>query len=232
MPNRIFHLNNAYSRARQDDPAYAAMIENLDTNIGRVLDQLDRLGLRDRTIVVLTSDNGGLTTLPIGSVGPTSVRPLRAGKGWTYEGGIRVPALVSWPSKIKPAVSQVPAITMDLYPTLLELAGLPQKPEQHLDGVSLVSAFSSQPATTLTNRFLAWHYPHNHGSGHTPSSAIRKGNWKLIHRTQPNDELELYDLSRDLGETKNLAQSNPDKARELLELLDRWLESTSLRIDN
>ena len=229
---RIYHMNNAHSRARQDDPAYAAMIENLDTNVGRVLDKLEQLRLRENTIVVFTSDNGGLTTIPIRRFAPTSVRPLRAGKGWNYEGGIRVPALISWPGQIEPAVSETPAITMDLYPTLLELTGMKPKPEQHLDGVSLVSALKNQPSVELSSRFLAWHYPHSHGSRHTPSSAIRQGNWKLIHRTRPNKEIELYDLSKDLSETRNLAKAKPEKTKELLGLLDQWLESTNPKTDD
>jgi arylsulfatase A-like enzyme len=226
---RTDHRNNTCSRARQDDPGYAAMIENLDDNIGRVLDKLDQLQLRSNTIIVLTSDNGGLSTLPQPGLAPTSVRPLRAGKGWNYEGGIRVPTLISWPGQFEPAVSKTLAITMDLYPTLLDLAGLKLKPEQHVDGVSLVSALKNQPIAKLSERFLAWNYPHNHGSGHTPSSAIRQGNWKLIHRTQPADEIELYDLANDLSESSNLAKSHPDKTSELSHLLDRWLESTGAK---
>ena len=181
----IQERNNSNSRARQDDPAYAAMLENLDFNVGRLLQRVNELKLREKTIVLFTSDNGGLTTLKRKRVGPTSVRPLRAGKGWNYEGGIRVPTLVRWPNKIKAGITDVPAITTDIYPTLLELTGLPPRPDQHLDGRSLVAAIKGEPSNELRSRFLAWHYPHPHGSGHTPSNAIRKGPWKLIHHTEP-----------------------------------------------
>ena len=121
------------STARQDNPAYAAMVENLDTNVGRVMKHLESDGLLENTVILFTSDNGGLAhSRQTG--GPTSNLPLRSGKAWTYEGGIRIPTLFSWPGKIKPAVCEVPVITMDMYPTLLDICGIPLKPKQHLDG--------------------------------------------------------------------------------------------------
>jgi arylsulfatase A len=217
-------INNSKTRVRQDDPAYAAMVENLDTNVRRVLDQLDELGLRESTIIVFASDNGGLSTTRRG--GPTSVRPLRAGKGWTFEGGIRVPMIVSWPGKLAARETDIPGITMDIYPTLLELAGLKSQPQQHLDGMSLVSAMHGKPSVELKERFLAWTYPHNHGSGHTPSHAIRQGKWKLIHH-QDLKRFELFNLEEDVSESKNLIESNPEKAEALAKLLKDWLESTN-----
>ncbi len=231
----IDERNGAHSRSRQDNPTYAAMIENLDSNIGRVMQHLEKIGLSDNTIVLFTSDNGGLTTLNE-SVGPTSCRPLRAGKGWTYEGGIRVPTLVVWPNKIPSAICEIPAITTDLYPTVLELLGLPLQRQQHLDGCSLASLLTLQSPDDqikeqLTSRFLAWHYPHYHGSGHSPSNAIRCGDWKLIQftdrNTKPADQFELYDLAVDVGETKNLTQQNPERVVALEKLLQGWLESTA-----
>lgn len=220
--------NEGKTRARQDNPTYAAMIENLDTNVGRVIDHLSKSGLSQNTIIVFTSDNGGLSTTK--RVGPTSCHPLRAGKGWTYEGGIRIPTMICWPNKLTPSVCATPGITMDFYPTLLELAGIPKKPKQHLDGVSLVSALQGSPSDQLSNRFLAWTYPHHHGSQHSPSNAIRMGNWKLIQKTDdatPNDDrLELYNLKDDLSETKNLAKTHPAKANELLGKLTKWLSDT------
>ena len=220
--------NGARSRYRQDDPAYAAMVENLDTNVGRVMKQLESLGLSENTIVVFTSDNGGLSTLK--RIGPTSVRPLRAGKGWTYEGGIRIPTIIHWPGQLKPAVCAELAITMDLYPTLLELTGNEMLPAQHLDGHSLVSALRGQATEKLNNRFLAWTYPHRHGSGHTPSNAIREGDWKLVQLTDeatPDDQrLELYNLANDIGEKHNLADLHPDRVELLQTKLTEWLEET------
>ena len=217
-------LNNSKTRLYQNDAAYAAMVENLDTNVQRVLTQLDELGLRDNTIIVFTSDNGGLSTTRRG--GPTSVRPLRAGKGWTFEGGIRIPMLVSWPKKIRARETNVPGITMDIYPTLLELAGLQQRKQQHLDGQSLVSAINGKPTEELKERFLAWTYPHNHGSGHTPSHAIRMGPWKLLH-LEHFDRYELYNLDEDVSESKNVIEQNQARAKKLKEKLERWLSETT-----
>ena len=225
-PPPIKEINDATTRSRQDNAAYAAMVENLDANVGRVLKRLQELRLAKNTIVVFTSDNGGLSTLPNGRVGPTCNLPLRAGKGWNYEGGIRVPTLLSWPEKLKPTKCDTLAITMDLYPTLLELAQLKPRPEQHLDGCSLASAWAGNPEKKLTSRFLAWHYPHKHGSGHMPSNAIRSGKWKLIHHIE-RSEFELYDLEKDRGESDNVAGQNPDIVREYGESLQNWVVETS-----
>lgn len=233
-PEFIVERNDSRTRRLQNNPTYGAMMENLDMNVGRVLKHLDDLSLTKNTIIVFTSDNGGLSTLASkrSSGGPTSCKPLRAGKGWTYEGGIRIPTMISWPEKIKPGVSAIPAITMDLYPTLLELAGLKLRPTQHLDGHSLASALQGDPDETLSNRFLAWTYPHHHGSGHTPSNAIRRGDWKLIQLTDkktPTDQrYELYHLADDIGEQQNLAVKHFDKTHEMAKLLAEWIEETTL----
>lgn len=218
----------AISRARQDDPNYAAMIANLDTNIGRVLDALEELGLRDNTIVVFTSDNGGLCTLGRGQPGPTCNLPWRSGKGWNYEGGTRISTYIAWPGHLKPGTSAVPAYTADLYPTLLELCGLPARPEQHLDGRSLVRALRGEPDAGLTDRALAWYYPHDHGSGHTPSAAIRRGGWKLIHYLESGTS-ELYDLANDPGETTDLSARQPERVKSLRDELLRWIDGTTTR---
>jgi arylsulfatase A-like enzyme len=215
----------AASRSRQDDPSYAAMVENLDANIGRVLDALDQLGLTRETMVVFTSDNGGLCTLAKGRTGPTCNLPLRSGKGWTYEGGIRVPCLISWPGHLTPAVLSTPAYTADLYPTLLELCGLDPRPTQHLDGHSLAALLRGQSDTATSKRSLAWYYPHNHGSGHPGSAAIRRGDLKLIYYLS-GGQTELYDLAADPGEQHDLAAERPGPARELREELLRWIDAT------
>lgn len=213
---------NTLSRTEQGDPAYAGMMENLDANIGRVLDHLKEKGLLEKTIIVFTSDNGGLAHRK-GEGGPTSNAPLRSGKAWTYEGGIRIPTIISWAGKIQPATSDARTITMDLYPTLLDLAGLPLKPEQHLDGQSLKSVLNGEGGAE--DRVLAWTYPHVHGSGHKPSDAILSKEWKLI-RFQGDEPTELYNLATDLGEQTNLAKQNPEKVQELERRLDEWLERT------
>ena len=217
----------ATTRTRQDNPKYAAMVESVDESVGRIANLLAELKLTENTIVIFTSDNGGLSTYK-GSkgVGPTSCEPLRAGKGWTYEGGIRIPTMISWPSKIDPQTSATLGITMDIYPTLLELAGLVQQPDQHKDGVSLVATLMGKPVNSQTERFLAWYFPHNHGSGHTPSSAIRKGNWKLVHHIDTGKD-ELFDLESDLSETTDLASKHPEKRSELANMLNDWVESTT-----
>jgi len=228
-PEFIEERNGAKSRPHQNNAAFAAMVNNLDTNVGRVLAHLESLSLTKNTIIVFTSDNGGLSTSK--KVGPTSNRPLRGGKGWTYEGGIRIPTMISWPEKIEPSVNSTPAITMDLYPTMLELTQQKLRPKQHLDGCSLVSTINGSPEEQLESRFLAWTYPHDHGSGHTPSNAIRAGDWKLIQltddKTEAKDRYELYNLKLDPSETKNLAVDQHEKTHELAGQLADWVEKTT-----
>lgn len=215
----------AVSRARQDNPDYAAMVENLDTNIGRMLDALDELGLQQNTIIVFTSDNGGLCTRAGETPGPTCNLPWRSGKGWNYEGGIRIPAVISWPGQLRPTITGQLASTADLYPTLLQLAGLPLRPRQHLDGRSLVSALEGKPEESLEQRALAWYYPHDHTSGHRPSAALRRGDWKVIHYL-PSGPTELYDLAGDPGETTDLSKRHSDKTESLRVELLRWIDET------
>ncbi len=216
---------NSVSRGRQDNADYAAMMENLDNNIGRVLAALDELKLRDNTIVVFTSDNGGLCTLGKGNPGPTCNLPFRSGKGWNYEGGIRIPTYIAWPGHLKPTTTSVPGYTADLFPTLLELCGLPLQPRQHLDGKSLVSALRGKADQSLTERSLAWYYPHNHGSGHKASAAIRRGNLKVIYYLD-SKQTELYDLANDPAESKDLSTSHAEQAKSLRDELLRWIDDT------
>jgi len=216
----------ASSRGRQDDPPYAAMIENLDDNVGRVLATLDKLGLRENTIVIFTSDNGGLCTTARNQPGPTCNLPWRGGKGWNYEGGIRVSTFIAWPGRLQSSTTSVPAFTADLYPTLLELCGMPLQPTQHVDGQSLASALNGDPQPQLRERSLAWYYPHDHGSGHRPSAAIRRGDWKLIQYLK-EDRTELYDLAADPGELHNLVAEQSEKASDLRNELSRWIDETT-----
>ena len=214
---------NTKTRQDQNDPAYAAMVENLDTNIGRVIDNLKDKGLLENTIVIFTSDNGGLAHRKK-TGGPTSNLPLRSGKAWMYEGGTRIPTIISWPGTIKAASNDTPIITMDYFPTLLELTGQATRPELHLDGKSLKPLL--QDEAKLEDRFLAWTYPHNHGSGHKPANSILDGHWKLI---QPgnDDPTELYDLCSDPGEKTNLAPQELEKVKELKGKLSQWLAETN-----
>ena len=223
-PVQIEEKYNTLASARQENPTYAAMIENLDTNVGRVLKHLKSKNLYENTIILFTSDNGGLAHRKR-EIAPTCNAPLRSGKAWTYEGGIRIPTIFSWPGKIKPATSDARIITMDMYPTLLDLCGISLKPEQHLDGQSLLPILSGQDGADSKDRVLSWTYPHIHGNGHQPSDAILSKDWKLI-RFQSDEPTELYNLATDLGEKTNLAKQHPEKVRELERLLDEWLKKT------
>ena len=192
---------------------YAAMVEGLDTAVGTVLGELDALGLRERTIVFFTSDNGGVASL-------SNAAPLRAGKGSAYEGGVRVPLFVSWPGVVKPASSSdVPVITCDIPATILDVTGAGPDPAQPLDGVSLAGVLRGG---TLDRDALYWHYPHYHPGGATPYSAIRVGTLRLVHFYEDGRD-ELYDLAADPGEQRNLVSERPVDAEALRRKLDAWL---------
>ncbi|MDR1959400.1 MAG: sulfatase [Planctomycetaceae bacterium] len=212
------------TRIRQNHLTYAGMMSHTDAMVGRVLKKLDELRLTDNTIVIFMSDNGGLATAE-GS--PTSNLPLRAGKGWNYEGGLREPLLIRFPKFIKPdTVSDVPVISTDFYPTLLDLAGLPQQPEQHLDGVSFAALLRGEKTQPL--RPLFWHYPHYSNQGGFPSSAVRLGDWKLIQRLE-DGQTHLYHIKEDIGERHDLAAKFPEKAEELRTILFGWYKETGAR---
>ena len=213
------------ARQVQEHAVYAAMIETMDHCVGQVLDTLDRLGLADNTVVFFMSDNGGLST----AVGdPTSNLPLRAGKGWLYEGGIREPMIVKWPGVVKPSSTcNTPVISTDFYPTMLEMAGLPTKPKQHMDGVSMVPL--ARQAASPAERAIYWHYPHYGNQGGSPGSAVRFGDWKLIEFFE-DERLELFNLKDDLGEQNNLAVEQGKKAAELHEKLKTWRAAVGARM--
>jgi arylsulfatase A-like enzyme len=211
-------------RVRQNHAVYAAMVESMDTQVGRVLDALDRQGLAHGTVVMFLSDNGGLSTAE-GS--PTSNLPLRGGKGWVYEGGIRTPLLVRWPGGA-PAGSSVdtPVTTMDLYPTLLQIAGLPLRPEQHRDGEGLVNVLGRKG--TPARDALFWHYPHYSNQGGFPGGAVRVGAHKLIERYE-DGRVHLYDLDADPGEREDLAAARPEVTARLRERLHAWYGEVGAR---
>ncbi len=212
-------------RALQSDPVYAAMIYALDENIGRLLDTLARTGQAEDTVVIFTSDNGGLATAE-GS--PTCNAPLSEGKGWMYEGGTREPLIVRWPGMIKPGTScGVPVTSPDFYPTLLEIAGLPQRPAQHVNGISLLPLLKG--AESIKREAIFWHYPHYGNQGGTPGSSVRMGDYKLIHFFE-DDRVELYNLRDDIGEEMNLANENLILAKRLKTLLEDWQDSIQAKI--
>lgn len=211
-------------RVIQSDAVYAAMIKNLDWNIGRLVQALKDMGKLDDTIIVFTSDNGGLATAE-GS--PTCNFPAREGKGWMYEGGTRIPLSISYPAIVrKNTHTQVVTTSPDLYPTLLEMAGLPLQPQQHVDGISLLPALSEKK---MKDRPVFWHYPHYGNQGGTPGSSVRYGKWKLIEFFE-DMHTELYNLESDPSEARNLAEINPDKRDELRQMLHSWRESICAKI--
>ncbi len=204
-------------RIRQCHAVYGAMVEAMDEQIGRVLDKLEELGIADHTAVILMSDNGGLSTSE-GS--PTSNLPLRGGKGWLYEGGIREPFLIRWPGVTKPGSQcDVPVVSTDFYPTILDMAGLPMKKDQHLDGISLVPLLKGQ--TRIDRDAIYWHYPHYSNQGGFPGGAIRMDDWKLIERFE-DGQVHLYNLKLDIGEREDLASEYPQRVEQMRSKLHAW----------
>lgn len=205
-------------RQVQDNPIYAGMVESMDSAVGMVLDKLDELGLAENTVVIFTSDNGGVSS---GDAYATGNLPFRGGKGRQWEGGIREPYYVKVPGMTAAdSRCDVPVMGTDFYPTILELAGLPLMPEQHLDGVSLVPLLQGGK---IEPRDLYWHYPHYGNQGGEPSGIIRSGDWKLIHYYEDGRD-ELYNIAHDIDEQHNLAASHPQKLASLRGKLDTWLK--------
>jgi arylsulfatase A len=212
----------------QQNAVCAAMVESMDESVGRVMDALERLEIDDRTILLFGSDNGGLTVAePLFSghfrhTPATTVAPLRAGKGYLYEGGLRVPWIVRLPGVTpRGASSDEPIITHDFFPTLAELAGVPAE-DPSIDGQSLLPLLRD-PRRSLGRDALFFHYPHYSNQGGRPGGAIRAGRWKLIERYE-DGSLELYDLESDIGEQRNLAAERPERAAELARRLAEWRE--------
>ena len=206
-------------RLIQSDPVYAAMIESLDENLGRLFNLLDALGETDNTVVFFTSDNGGLAT---SERSPTCNSPLAEGKGWMYEGGTREPLLVRWPGRIAAdSTCSVPVTSPDFYPTILELADLDPIPAQHCDGTSIAPLMRG--AESIEREAIFWHYPHYGNQGGTPGSSVRAGDYKLIEFFE-DGRLELYNLRDDIGEERNLAEQMPQIRDRLHGLLREWRE--------
>jgi len=225
-PTPTLATRDGLSRARQDNPELASMVAAVDDSVGAILKNLKDQGIEDDTVVIFFSDNGGLCTRPYDGkkakarYGPGCNLPLRSGKGWLYEGGIREATIIRAPGVSKAGgVCKSPVVSMDFFPTMLELAGIPTKPEIHNDGVSLLDLLKSPSCTK--ERSLHWHYPHYHGSGWTPGGAIRKGDWKLIEFWEHGDA-QLYNLAQDLGEQKDLSKKHPDIKAELAADLEAW----------
>ena len=213
-PGKVLNYEKIPENKRQGKPAYAAMVESVDESVGRVTRVLRELGLEKSTLVIFTSDNGGFA-------GATSNAPLRANKGSNYEGGIRVPAIVKWPKAGRRGVlSNVPIISMDFFPTILAATGHALCPYQHIDGVDLTPVLKKSGG--LNRDAIYWHYPHyNRHPQNFPAGVVRAGNWKLLQEFETG-KLSLYDLTDDIGETRDLASRYPEKVKSLLTKLKSW----------
>jgi arylsulfatase A-like enzyme len=212
-------------RVVQSNPVYAGLLYSVDENVGRIMAALQQAGIADNTVLVFTSDNGGLSTSE-GS--PTSNAPLRNGKGWNYEGGVRVPLIIRWPGvAMGGSICRTPVVNTDLYPTFLQMAGMPLMPQQHKDGMSMAPLLKGE--SRIAQPVICWHYPHYSNQGGGPSSALLAGDWKLVQFYEDN-RIELYNLAWDIGELRDLAEAFPEKTGELLELLNQWKKATGARI--
>ena len=211
-------------RQVQDNPIYAGMMETMDNAVGIVTAKLKELGLDKNTVVIFTSDNGGVSS---GDAFATSCLPLRGGKGRQWEGGIRQPYYIHVPKLAESGdFIKTPVSGADFYPTILDLAGLNLLPQQHVDGLSLLPLLQGK---SIADRDLFWHYPHYGNQGGEPSAIIRSGDWKLIHYYEDGRN-ELYKISEDIGEQNDLATSHPEVSAKLSQKLSVWLKKSNAKI--
>lgn len=228
-PEKIEQFKTKAAAGGHHDPTYAGMIASVDDSVGRIVALLEELSLSDNTVVIFTSDNGGVggyerEGIQGGSI--TDNAPLKGGKGMLYEGGVRVPYIVKWPGKLAPGESAAPINSVDLYPSLLEIAGVAAPEGYDLDGESWLSQVRHPETDQPRKEPLYWHFPGYLGAGKntwrtTPVGAIRDGDWKLIESFEVG-RVELYDLKNDIGERNDLAAKEPAKAKELQEKLAAW----------
>jgi len=210
----------------QNNPIYAAMVESVDKSVGRVMETLERLRIEENTVVFFMSDNGGLAVREGPHTPATCNAPLRAGKGYLYEGGIREPWIVKWPGAVKPgSVCNTPVSSVDFFPTIAEIAGI-SKPKTNgpIDGISTVPLLKE--TGKIERDAIFWHYPHFSNQGGRPCGAIREGDYKLIERYE-DGTLELYNLRKDISETRDLSFSMSDKTKKLYEKLRAWRDSVN-----
>lgn len=209
-------------RILQRHPTYAAMVETMDTSVGRVMEKLQELGIEKNTVVCFFSDNGGLSTSE-GS--PTSNLPLRGGKGWIYEGGIREPMIIKWPGHTKlGSMCDEPVMSIDFLPTLLDIAGV-DLPDRQIDGTSLVPLLEGK---TSQPRTLFWHYPHYSNQGGFPGGAARHGDFKLVERYE-DGRVHLYNIAEDIGEKHDIANQHPDIVKNLRSQLHDWYQEVDAK---
>ncbi len=213
-------------------PVYAAMVEHCDDLVGRIVEAVDAAGITENTMIVFTSDNGGLYRRydyrPAADDNVATQDPLKGEKGTLYEGGVRVPLIVKYPPVVKAnSVCAEPTISHDFYPTFVELAGGVLPKNQTIDGLSLLPLLE-QPQAKLARQSLHWHYPHYHHG--RPASSIRERDWKLIEFLDGTGEVEVYHLADDIGETRNLVAEKPGRAADLKTKLQRWRSDVSARM--
>jgi len=233
VPSLLGKYKNKSGEEGASNVNYATMIENMDWNVGRLIELLKKMGKYENTLIIFTSDNGGLFSV-------SNQHPLRAGKGSYYEGGIRVPFFFVWKEKIKRVqISETPISNLDIYPTVLQAAGIEPSKELSLDGTDITALLEGKEE--LKSRTLFWYFPiylqavtpKNENRDlkfrTRPGSVIRKGDWKL-HYYFENRDVELYNLKDDIGEKKNLAESRADVANKMLVELKDWLKQTRAEI--
>jgi arylsulfatase A len=239
--NNTLHQNERvwWVKQKQDNVEFAAMVEATDESLARIRDTLKALGLEENTIIIFTSDNGGMAASNqyrginhprdmLNAHFASSNLPLRGAKGWNYEGGIRVPLIVHWPGKIQPNSTSHAVVTgTDYYPSLLEMLNLPALPDQHIDGSSFVSALKAED---YDRGPIYWHFPHysNHGY-QSPGGAIRVGRYKLLEYYE-NGTTQLFDLENDIGEQNDLANSQPELAQKLKKMLHDWRDEVDAKM--
>ena len=204
---------------------YAAMLETLDDNIGKLIRHLEKLSLAENTIIIFTSDHGGLSTIEGANTPATVNHPFRAGKGYLYEGGLRVPLIVNWPGRVAPSVNDTPLTTYDFFPTLAGIASV----NGNLSEYGIDFSQTILHGNPVEERPLYWHAPHYSNQGGKPASALREGKYKLIHFYE-DDTLELYDLEQDLDESDNLAENLPEIRDQLFDKLKAWLNQTNAKL--
>jgi arylsulfatase A-like enzyme len=227
-PDKMMKYFRKYNQSEEKfNPYYSAMVESIDDGVGRIMNALKRQGLLENTLIVFTSDNGGLGLDELGPV-PTSNLPLRKWKGHVYEGGIRVPAIISWQGKIKPAtVSDEYFSTIDYLPTICEITGIPDLPAA-VDGISILPLLTGNGRTD-EERELYWHYPHFSNQLGRPAGAVRKGDFKLVENYETNS-LELYNLKEDISESRDVSSAMPGKKKELFNLLTEWRKTINAQM--
>ena len=209
-------------RYGQKSPKYAAMIQSVDQAVGKIISALEDTGIADRTVIIFTSDNGGFSRF-------TNNSPLRAGKGYPYEGGIRVPLIIRCPAVVKPGtISREPVTSVDYLPTICELAGVKPPADRAIDGLSLVDHLRANGTAKLPRDAIFWHFPH-YRDEIAPYSIVRSGRWKLIRRYE-GDTFELFNLEEDISETNDLARTMPEKVRQLNARLTAWLNDAVAKL--